>query len=85
MATIKYEELVFSDKNEEEGRRYLALWVLQEDGCWRCMDVQVRLFCFVHTNLILYLFFSCYFKITAKKKSMMYHSCLCPQLNDCSG
>lgn len=31
-----------TDQNEEEGCWYLALWVLHEDSCWWCLDLQVR-------------------------------------------
>lgn len=30
------------DQNEEEGCGYLALWILHEDSCWWCLDLQVR-------------------------------------------
>lgn len=37
-------QYLFTDQDEEEGCGYLALWVLQEDSGWRCLDVQVSLF-----------------------------------------
>lgn len=40
-------ESVFTDKDEEEGCRYLALWFLQEDCGRRRLDLQVGyFFCF---------------------------------------
>jgi len=34
--------LFITDQNEEEGCGYLALWILHEDSCWWCLDLQVR-------------------------------------------
>uniref|UniRef100_A0A8C4UT56 60S ribosomal protein L37a n=1 Tax=Falco tinnunculus TaxID=100819 RepID=A0A8C4UT56_FALTI len=32
-----------SDQNEEEGCGYLALWIMHEDSCWWCLDLQYHL------------------------------------------
>lgn len=41
--SVIHARFMITDQNEEEGCWHLALWVLQEDSCWRRLDVQVGL------------------------------------------